>query len=262
MNIDLLIFSKDRPSQLEFLLRSIQLNTSENWNIGVLVKTTNKYKNGYDVTRSLFPEVKFIEESHFRENMIEFFKNGFYTNACIICDDCVFYRKTPALDLDIELGYVFSQRMGLNSKIQNPHNGQPLVVLNNYVESDKYIFWNPHDYNNLSNWGYPFANDGNIYNRKQFLDLIQRFEWHNSNQLEGGLQQFRNEIVMMICRKTSSLICTLWNNVSTMTQIGHINFTCEYMNEMFLSGKRLSLDMFKEIDVIGAHQNIPIQWEE
>src|SRR3954462_9755162 len=96
------VFSKDRPAQLELLLRSLKRFWSgwEQHRIAVLYAATNdEFRRGYDEVRSLHPEFGYVAEAgsgkSFRDHVLALFGSEPY--VAYLVDDNVFTRP---FDLD------------------------------------------------------------------------------------------------------------------------------------------------------------------
>lgn len=242
----ILIFSKNRACQLDLLLRSVkEYGLTER--VVILYKTDGEYKDGYELLKSLH-SCEFVTESNFKNDSLGIVQT-FGDKVAFCTDDCVFYRPVSEIP-EVKHGSVFSLRLGLNTTMQDCHTGRRQPFLNNYASDDKYLYWSPHNYHPYDNYGYPLALDLHIFKKRDIIPLISSFEWRNSNQLESGLQQFRNLFTQMSSFKESVAVNIPYNNMSGYTA-SQGRLSQSELNSEFMNGKRIKLD-FK--NVIGCHQ--------
>ena len=94
--INVVIFSKDRPAQLELLLRSMKRFFVE-WNkvhTSILYRhTTEDYRVGYEKTKRLHPEFNYVVElpGKFKEQTVSLV-NPDNQATMFLVDDILFYR--------------------------------------------------------------------------------------------------------------------------------------------------------------------------
>jgi len=248
--IQLIIPSKDRACQLDLLLRSLDNLLNIEFHVNVIWKASSKeFQEGYEKLFDNF--VSFFKEENFREDVLDLCKGNL---CCIMCDDNVIYRTIEHGLPQINPGKVFSLRLGLNTIVQNHTIGSFQPRLNQYA-GENIIEWNPHLYNNLMNYGYPFSLDGHIYNTKQFVNLASQFNWKNTNELEGGLFNNRFDITILSSFRQSASVNIPLNNLSGYTK--SMDISPAFLNDEFLKGKRLYLP--ENINIVGCHQNIELE---
>ena len=259
------IWSKDRAAQLYLLLESIDPFP---FTITVLYKTSSPfYSNGYDICKKRFSYVRFVEENSFMEDSISIIEdsNNYVT---FLTDDTVFYRNTNFKEMFDVYGFlghknsnVFSFRLGHNTYIQDHINNikqSELVVDGN---CNNVIFWNPNKYPGYMNYGYPFAIDAHVYHKDFILPLIKSFKWKNTNDLEGGLQNFNNNVNLLGSFRNSKAVNIPYNNISGLTMI-NLNNKCslENSNKKFLEGCKINLGSIKKSEIVGCHQDVNLEW--
>lgn len=195
MKLDVLVFSKDRPLQLEGYIKSLQYYTNNDVNITVLAKTTPDYREAYSILQSNHRDVKFVEESNFARQV----KNWIDEAGPMImfgCDDVIFKdhinldvaRKLLAT-LDPPIDFV-SLRLDSNITYCQPSDKEMIVPkLAPVLEGQAYIFeWRACPMN--WDWGYPFEVAGSIYRRETIKNLIAPFPDNvigHPNKIEGPL---------------------------------------------------------------------------
>jgi hypothetical protein len=116
--ITAIVYSKDRPLQLDLCLNSIAKNFDQASSVIVIYKATDIYEESYRTLQSEHPDVNFILQggSIFKDtlDMISSTENDF---VCFFTDDDIVYQKVPEIREDIlseDQMECFSLRMGLN----------------------------------------------------------------------------------------------------------------------------------------------------
>jgi hypothetical protein len=262
---DLLIFSKDRACQTDLLVRSVRKNIGEQCNMYLLYKASNDdFMNGY---QKLFERYDTIMG---KKNWVDFVHQGsmdFQTatmncinmlkgkNLAFAADDNVIYRKAPDDVPEVQRGECFSLRLGFNTLMQDLYNNIYQPPLNHYMEDGNYLYWNAALYNPIYNYGYPMALDCHIYDRRQIHELMLRFDWKNTNQLEGGLTYYRDECLFMSSFTHSISFNIPCNNMSSVTQSGKdFAYSTEDLNRKYLNNEVIDLEKIMDEKIIGAHQ--------
>lgn len=91
-NLHVLIFSKDRALQLDATLRSLLAHTEESKiaYLTVLYKTSSeRFLNQYKQLIQEYPQIKFVEENDFREDLINIFSETY--DSTIVRRRLIFY---------------------------------------------------------------------------------------------------------------------------------------------------------------------------
>src|SRR5882724_7571491 len=173
--IDALIFSRDRPMQLDACLRSLAENASQVGLPTVLwMATTAAFSQGYDVLRREHPDVCFVSEMQFAENKRLILRLS-RPYVLLQCDDAITYRKLPdgpiedALQDDV---LMFTLRLGANT-----HYCHPRDLLHDVPKLDPrgpFVVWDWNDTPDGSafehegregDFGYPYSVDGTVHRR-------------------------------------------------------------------------------------------------
>src|SRR5688572_23273095 len=103
--IGIVIPSRNRPLQLEALLRSLRMFDTNN-----IIKphvlycyTDGDYARGYDIVRNLYPEVNFTLETSFEHDFRRLLNETVNNHAYVGLgtDDCLFYRKFDVSSYDL-----------------------------------------------------------------------------------------------------------------------------------------------------------------
>lgn len=257
--IDYIIFSKDRATQLELLLNSI--NEKAPWiNPTVLyISSNHNFKKGYDILKGDYTNINFIEQQSSFQSEVLSIISKFGSNFAMMCDDNYIWRQSPEYDLVISPGTTFSIRCGFNTIIQDHTKNSKQSPLNIYCENNQYLSWPINRYHPHSNYGYVFCLDGNIYNKSEIIEYMKDFCWKNTNELEGGLFKYRDNIFTMYSYDTSISVNIPLNNMSGYTVSDELLCnTTTNLNKRFLLGNRLRLVPNQK--VVGCHQIMKTHW--
>lgn len=113
-------------------------------------------------------------------------------------------------------------------------------------EKEDYCFWNYYEEKKVTHWTFPFAVDGTIYHTKSLLKTIRPIFYHNPITLENrgvnfvkSNKLFKNGYGPLL----SKLLMTKLNRVSTVSLNPTIHLSVDYLNEKFLDGFVLELDL-------------------
>lgn len=254
--IQLIIWSRDRPCQLETLLNSIQKFAPDIFDIDIIYSFSNEnYLTGY---KCLCIEYNKKVEFHNKENgsgknlllnLIEMQESNI---VCFTTDDTILHKSVPCSPSKfMDNCDIFSLRLGTNTVVQNHVTGELQPVLINYSKDGDVISWNFQRYPALSNNGYPFGLDMVCYNKSMIKPLIQRCNFDKPPELESSLIRFRNIINPTI--RSFEHSCAVNVPITNMTGItASVGISLEELNNQFLAGKKLRYKLDKPI--VGCHQ--------
>ena len=265
VNTKLLIWSKDRACQLHLLLEGIHKHLPGIFDISVLYTTSNPaFESGYDRVKREFPSptVDWIKESNFHDDTLDIIKSSKLDNLCVSTDDTIVYRTPPTKPLDyICAGEVFSFRLGLNTILQNPHDGMVQPPLHNYTLNRDILNWNALLYAPYMNYGYPFGLDMHCFGRQYFYSLITGFDFNSTSELEGNLYRYRHDCPHMFAFEHSIAFNVPLNKLSqTIYQGESTRFTMSDLNDKYLKGLKINLEPIENTEIIGCHQFIDLEF--
>jgi len=260
-SIDFLIFSKNRPLQLEGLLKSFFhfLDNSKIKRVSVLYKAEFGYQEAYETLESNFPEVFWQREIDFKRQVLEFsFSSTDF--VCFLVDDIIFYQPVQGDITPKETEICFSLRLGKNCKFCHPANSfyrQP-----EFITEGEFVswYWKGAEFD----FGYPMSLDGHIFRKDVLNIMLQNFEFRNPNSLENGLTYY-NPILSNFSETkmrsfgSSRLVGIPINRVNTEIQN---RFGLEFpiseneLLEKFNQGERIYWQGMDFTQIIGPHQEL------
>jgi hypothetical protein len=239
--IDVLIFSKDRPMQLDALLRSMVAHLGGTFpSVSVLTPDADPPRGWW----ATLPEDPFGFESRTRQ-WIE------YADRYImfLTDDCLFYRS--ALH-PVYAHIPYSYRLGGNTCICQVSGRKQAVPATFGYE------WSRAE----GDFGYPLSLDATVYDKRTLLPLLD-FSFANPTELEAGLAsragRFHETSPLMHMGAHSSVVSIPHNRVTTSSSnpiSGDPRYSVEQLRADFAAGKRIRLAEMDFSDVRGAHQVI------
>ena len=277
MTCDIIIFSKDRPLQLDMLLVSIRSNIIGSFVVHVLFKASiTGSREAYIQLRDDHPSVNFIPEEYFYSDVITLVSNPIYDRVMFLVDDSIFLRE---VDIDSVGSYMenypkvigFSLRLGNNTTRCHtqrvPQKLPPrMKTIHNNGDSIMMWLWGEceHDF------GYPLELSSSIY-QKSFISSIIRMvdKFNTPNTLEVVMDNMKTNImrdVPMLMSYTVShvvslpinLTQTVFHNRNQCNEMGRQDFGIRPLMKRYTKGQRLDhAKMCLSIGVpTGAHNFI------
>lgn len=219
--MNLIIFSKNRPMQVECLIRSVLKNAPLFNEIHIQFTAEEKYKNAYQyLAKSLHSKgVKFHEEKSFVGTFKELISiSG--DKICLMVDDDIFFRKLTKWEvIKKEPFEILSLRLGDNIK-QHVH------------------------------LTYKASVDGNIFDKSILEKVVNNQTITNPNKLEVALIEATKPHIMK--RLTESKIIGIpCNRVSETSGCQFMSDNTEDLNRMFNLGVRID---YENMDL--EHNNV------
>lgn len=269
--VNFIIFSKDRACQLALLLESIEkLGWRDSFYVKIIYLASNsQYEAGYKQCSLDNPWAGFLaQRASLQQDLNIAMLTKRHTDfTCLSTDDMSFYRQSDGSLLSTlyspEFNHrcTFSLRLGYNTIIQDYHLQSKQPALHKHICNNNILRWSPQDYNAYANYGYPLAVDTHIFHNNTLGTLANQFAWKTTNELESGLQRYRNEITEMWAYQHSVAVNIPMNSISGVTRAGEkYPYSTELLNENYLAGKRLDLSTILAEDIVGCHQEIELSF--
>ena len=278
-----IIFSKNRPLQLDLTLKTIAKNFEQCSKVIVLYTGDPEYLDAYKVLKSEHPNVEWRQEkgANFYKNVLHCLSSFDCENdfACFFTDDCVLYRKIPSLSdmlLNLASGYLkcISLRMGSNIKEKQSEESMCVDVPLGSVFADEtstWIVWNVFTCLYSSYWCYPMSVDGHVFKRTVLKKMLEELtllssqvysDWdHNPNGLETNLQRF---LATDGHNVAAPFLSCVFNTPNNRVQNTHENnrsgdwyqYTPEFLLKKFNEGKRIDFEKLNIPDIKCPHTEI------
>lgn len=278
--LNCLVFSRNRPAQLDLLLRTIHKNFSMIHDIDVLYKTTSvQYEQGYekvwDYNRGLrFGLEMYKELAGFRSQLLAITKLNYYAKYPFIVffsDDCVVTREiSPFADSawEKELDYKtcgFSLKLGENVTWGYCHNKtieQPQFYPGHSLLRWKWTVGDPRN-----DWYYPNSLIATVRRTDWMLDLLDKLDYTSPNWLEGAMNSNRDfnkpEIIAYKNPKVMGIEINRVQDVCPNLCGTNPEHSTEALNQKFLDGYRIKIKNFLDIKSNSQQtHDVNIEWEK
>jgi len=257
------IFSKDRPAQLDLLLRSMKQFLGFPYTLAVSYKASNReFAEGYK--KIDLGSGKWFLQEDFKES-IKYIcpESGLILN---LCDDDVVINPLDELDLMYETLFqydqikCFSLRLTPSSSFSFAHN-RPMPPPDLKCYRDFFVWdWTLNE--KWSDWGYPHNLAGHVYRAKYFKQILEWSKvmslrisrkkglnwvnWDSFNSLEGAMARWpRKATPLMAGFYKQILFNPAVNRTQTelMNRVGKANHqSLNALNHKFLAGYRIKFE--------------------
>lgn len=267
MNVLPVIFSKDRPLQLDLTLKTLKMHCVDFEDAVVLYKQSEEYKKSYDECSEDNKQFLFVKENNFKKNLISTLEGWDY--VMFVVDDCIFtgdfsLEKITKNWRDDQIG--FSLRLGANI------NFCYTVRQPQYINGDRGIFdkengivyldWTRGEYD----FGYPFDVSSSIFKVNSLWMAIHDAEYKGPNGLEDSLSRLMSFYAIdkprLGCYKQSVAFCSPMNSVQTEYRENRISgrkdVRPELLKRMYDEGFRLDPNKFNGFVSSSPHQEVDL----
>jgi hypothetical protein len=256
-----LVFSKDRPYQLDAFLRTARDNAGISLaDISVLYRYTDSFKNDIETVKSENLEVSFIEQDDFRSDVISWVGSVKSDTVSFATDDALFTRSVPSEKIANILVAnknitTFSLRMGLHLEHCYPTNSQQHIP-NGTVQGGVFV-WDAEQAE--GDWGYPLSVDGHVFRREFVKSMLESFNFSNPNSLESNWQSLKHLVSPFVCCLPKSCYFNVpLNRVQDEYANRSGNVLPEQLAHEYRKGKRFAAKSVLSMLNISAHQEIEI----
>lgn len=264
MNVDVIVFSKDRAAQLDLLLRSLYKNFLNLGHIFVLYDFSNhEFNCGYEIIKQKFPDVKFVYQT--KETFAATIRAtlGYSITSQYVlpfCDDDVMILETNIDDIikhftDDMVGISLRHSLSINTSY---HTGEIFPLPLHTILDDKYMKWCWKDAPLTYCWGYPYMAGGCVY-ESRFLDqILHKVNFVLPNSMESAMvnNRYMWNKWFCLCFKQNPLINVSINRVQHENQNRggrDISYSPNELNNVLLAGKCINLQ--KVIDICTIKNN-------
>ena len=266
------VFSKDRPLQLEATLASLLLRCKdpERMVVNVLYTTSSAYQEGLYRQLSLeYPGVVFRRERHFRRDVLALVAGAKF--VAFVVDDALFVREfsvgTVIEELESNASAIgFSLRLGTNTTYCYPLDAQQQIPEFTTVRPGVLAFRWPgasHDF------GYPFDLSSSVYRSADIEPLLRRIQFANPNFMEGrlaaGAAASGPRQPFLLCFERSVAFCIPANIVQTVAKNragARAGESPEALAAAFERGCRIDVASYDDFPNTACHQDVELRLRE
>lgn len=244
--VDTLIFSKDRPAQLDLLLQSIRdYFPVANTGINVLYKSTHReYGIGYETIARKYRNVNMIAEQSFKNDTIVII-NSFSEKHCMFfADDEIFINEPDMMALmsaftdDVAC---ISLRLGKSVNYCQP--ARKSMELPQFSKDDKILKWNWTQGDLFTDWHYPRSLIGTIHRTSTIQQLMSNpaVEFRNPNEMECAFAPISADTSRpnMVSMPHSCIVSIPANIISNLTNTPNMGIDPMQITQQYNAGWRI-----------------------
>lgn len=272
-----IIFSKNRPLQLDLCLASIKKNFKDCSQIVVLHNNCEEYEDAHKTLEREHSDVIFWNQSNCIFEDISYIISNICNNGyvCFFTDDNIFFSEININFLNLlddPAVSCISLRMGLN--ICERQIGEEIkedTVKGYYKHESGCIFWPKTFYPYGSYWSYDLSVDGHIFKKDRMQEMIAELVYikkikyfkNTPNDFETALQRFWAISPNLIMSPFQSVVVNSPNNKVQDTHDENragdsYSFSSKYLMQKYNSGARIILESLDIKDIRCPHTEIDI----
>jgi hypothetical protein len=266
----IVVFSKDRPVQLEALLRSAEECFRGDCSMVVLWRaTSDSLSQVYSevFTKYASRNISFVRESSFRDDLIALLNDSTSRGVMFLVDDLLFVDQfdasllvglnllevIPSLRLCPGISYCQTQSSASQPPRLSQYKGGSTSWLQfSWLESN-------------GDWAMPVSTDGHIFLRMKILNLMRRLRFSAPNSLEKclGAYRFLFKFSKGLCLRKAAIRNYAFNRV----QSEDLSFPCgdwshEFMLNQWLAGKHLDIKSLSNLPAASCHVCVTPDFED
>jgi len=259
--LEIIIFSKDRPLQLHALLESMSHFVKPEKPPYIIYNVGNEiyqkaYEQLFDKYSDLFKTSINDEHKGFKESLVNLLTDLKSDKIIFFVDDILFKNSVqwselikydskkviPSLRLSPQLNFCYTTD---DYQILPPH-----VRENN----EMFWFWYEGDYD----WGYPLSVDGNVFDRIEILELIEKLNFTSPNTLESKMQKYKQQFLSRLgfCFSESIIFNNPINIVQKDVPNLHGGLHQDELLDIWNENKRVDYLKLKGFVNTSAHQEV------
>jgi hypothetical protein len=271
-----IIFSKDRPLQLDVTLRSFMRHCTDFHQtiISVIVKASNHlYGQAYQSLEneySSYTNISLIAEIDFRQQVLQLLQLDEY--VLWLVDDNSFVRNFKLADFQTSLAshpdtLGYSLRLGENTTYCYPYDKRQSIPEFIKLSASSYKYkWTTAEYD----FGYPLEVSSSLYRVRDLLPLLESINFLDPNSLEAGMairtSDFKEFLPWLLCPNKSVTFCNPINKVQITARenrVGNIpELSSGSLLDCFLRGERIDVSAFDDFTPNACHQEVELVFIE
>lgn len=263
--INIIIFSFNRASQLELLIRSMKEFFKEFYEnkITIIYKnSTPDFELGYEKLKIIHPDknlIYFKEIQSFQTTLLSQF-NQTKKFSVFFVDDNVFKEPFSFEDNEFRAfekrkNEILTLSLRLHPKLNYCY---PARINQNCPPRDKDGAYNW--MGKMGDFGYAMSLDGHFYRTEHLIYYLYNLRYNGPNDLESQMAMRPVPIPMMNCYNKSKIMNLPLNKVQNFNNNVHGHITAQFLNEQFINGKTISMDNVRGLDNTSCHQEIEVEF--
>ncbi len=271
-DLRVIIFSKDRPLQVDAAIRSLKANCADfdATEIHVLFKaSTSRSMAGYRVAAAQHRGATFHPEGSFKADLIELL--GDSQHVLFVVDDTIFLNALLLDDavslLDAKTDCLgFSFRLGRNTTYCYPLDKTQSLPTFAPAGRRRLIFdWTASEYD----FGYPLEISSSMYRTAEIAPLLARLSYRDPNTLEAALAidaaSLRASHPQLGCYERSVSVSIPANRVQVANAnrtSGREDYAPDALLERYFHGDRLDVNHYRGLISNACHQELDLIFEK
>jgi glycosyltransferase involved in cell wall biosynthesis len=257
--IRFVVFSKDRPAQLDLLLRSIDRFVPDGVETAVVFTASEElHDRGYAVVRDEHPWAQWVDEREaggFKAATLALVA-GAGARIGFLVDDIVF---THPLNLDAApLAALDSDPEVLCCSLRLDPGKTYCYALDRPMTPPAATTWQWMGME--GDWGYPMSLDGHVFRTAQIAPLLERLAYRNPNELEAALASEPLALPKATCFDVARIVNVPDNRVQDTAPNRHGGGSAARFTPALLAGRRLDLAPFVGLTAPSVHHEIPLRF--
>jgi glycosyltransferase involved in cell wall biosynthesis len=219
--IDIIIYSRNRATQLDLLLRSIKFNFKNANNVIVLNDYDSIHYQAYQKvwSKDYGLNTSFAVQTRptFYNVLINILKNINTDYILPLCDDDVIVRNN---NINGIINFMDDDTVGVclrrSATLTNSYHTGELIPNPQFNNVDKFLQWNWRNQNPLR-WGYPYQAGGMIYDKEFFEFMMNNIKFDLPNYMEYQMMQNKDKWgkEKILCFEKSSVVNVSVNKVQS-----------------------------------------------
>lgn len=258
------MFSKDRPAQVDLLLRSMRAFVPAGARTTVLFcGSDDAARRGYAVARAEHAWAAWVDEASaggFRAALLETLAQTAERIAFLV-DDMVF---TGPLELDApSLRALDDDPDVLCCSLRLDPAKRYCYALDRWMTppalgGDLTWDWPGCD----GDWGYPMSTDAHVFRTSELRPLLESLAFTNPNALEARMAEAPLALAKMACVPAAVVTNVPDNRVQDTAPNRHAGGDAAAQTDAFLAGRRLAFDPFAGFRGPAVHQVRALVWDD
>lgn len=267
-DIQVIVFSKDRPLQLDLTLRSFLRHSLDAPGIAVRVlykASSSRLRSLYNELKRAYPDAQFIDEGSFRHDLLLLLSMHEY--VLFVVDDTIFVRNFSLPACAETLGRTtdaigVSLRLGRNATHCYMSNSPQIVPDLHRINESLFSFqWldAEHDF------AYPLEVSSSLYRVADLMPILMASSFCNPNTLEPDLAaqvgRFRESHPRVLCYPSAVAFSAPLNRVQAVFENRsgrEQSLSASYLARRFADGWRADAASFDHFTPTGCHQEVDL----
>ncbi|MDO9314994.1 MAG: hypothetical protein Q7T97_10660 [Burkholderiaceae bacterium] len=262
----ILVFSKDRPLQMDLLLRTLSVNVSQTPNVHIIYRASdNNYRTEYSRVFAENSALNIVphEEREFREDLLRICRASDCGSVMFLVDDIAFIRPVDLNEIATlsRQGHIVSIRLGLNITRAQTENGAarrkpPLTPVDGMAS--RFLTWAWHKAE-PGHWAMPTALDGNVLPLPELIPVLESTSFKAPNSLEAAIGQYRFlfKYAAGVCYDLPRIVNFPLNSVKAEDfNFPHMGMSVDDMLTIYKNGGRLDISNFPYTE----HDSCHMEW--